>query len=98
MLGVMNMPYIKEEDRMKYQHDLMSLNARLTVNDEIPEGELNFLISTVIADLINHYGLNYANANKLMGVLECAKLELYRRLVAPYEDKKIDENGDVYNE
>ena len=44
MLGVMNMPYIKEEDRMKYQHDLMSLNARLTVNDEIPEGELNFLI------------------------------------------------------
>jgi hypothetical protein len=91
----MIMPYIKEEDRLKYQHDLMSLNARLTVGNEIPEGELNFLISTLIADLLKHYGLNYANANKLMGVLECSKLELYRRLIAPYEDTKVNENGDV---
>jgi hypothetical protein len=31
-------------------------------------------------------------------VLECAKLELYRRIVAAYEDEKIadPENGDVY--
>jgi hypothetical protein len=27
--------------------------------------------------------------------LECCKLEIYRRLVAPYEDKKKEENGDV---
>jgi len=32
------------------------------------------------------------------GVLECAKLELYRRIAAPYEDTKIEENGDVYSE
>ena len=31
-----------------------------------------------------------------MGALECAKLELYRRVAAPYEDVKIMENGDVY--
>jgi hypothetical protein len=30
-----------------------------------------------------------------MGVLESAKLELYRRKIAPYEDDKIAENGDV---
>ena len=34
----------------------------------------------------------------LIGVLECAKLELYRRVAAPYEDDKIDENGDVYQD
>ena len=28
--------------------------------------------------------------------LECAKLELYRRLAAPYEDEKRKETGDVY--
>jgi hypothetical protein len=31
----------------------------------------------------------------LIGMLECAKLELYRRSVANYEDEKILENGDV---
>ena len=30
------------------------------------------------------------------GALECAKLEFARRIVAPYEDAKIKENGDVY--
>jgi len=27
--------------------------------------------------------------------LECAKLELYRMIAAPYEDTKIKENGSV---
>ena len=34
--------------------------------------------------------------NAAIGVLECAKLELYRRVVAMYEDGKIKENGDVF--
>jgi hypothetical protein len=37
-----------------------------------------------------------ASADEVVGVLECAKLEIYRRIAAPYEDKKIVENGDVY--
>jgi len=32
----------------------------------------------------------------LPGVLENVKQEMYRRLAAPYEDKKAEENGDVY--
>lgn len=31
----------------------------------------------------------------VLGMLECCKMELYRRHVAPYEDEKIIENGDV---
>jgi hypothetical protein len=34
--------------------------------------------------------------NDVIGALECCKLELYRRMVAPYENTKIKENGDVY--
>lgn len=32
----------------------------------------------------------------VLGTLECVKLEFYRRVVAPYEDKKCAENGDAY--
>jgi hypothetical protein len=41
-------------------------------------------------------GLSYKNINQAIGALECAKLELYRRVAAPYEDKKALINGDVY--
>lgn len=30
------------------------------------------------------------------GVLRCAQLEMYRRMIAAYEDEKIKEKGDVY--
>jgi hypothetical protein len=31
-----------------------------------------------------------------VGAIECCKLEFYRRVAAPYEDRKIKTNGDVY--
>jgi hypothetical protein len=40
-------------------------------------------------------GENYQHFNDVLGALEGAKLELYRRRIAPYEDTKIVENGDV---
>ena len=33
----------------------------------------------------------------MVGVLECCKLELYRKLAAPYEDTKEMESGPVYD-
>jgi len=64
----------------------------------VPEtsGELNFIITDIClayrpADL-----RNYEHYNTIIGALESAKLEFYRRSVAPYEDKKIEENGDVF--
>tara|TARA_R110002096_G_scaffold70622_3_gene169274 strand:+ start:281 stop:559 length:279 start_codon:yes stop_codon:yes gene_type:complete len=90
------MPYIKPDDRLKYGHHLMSIKAGLSNHEEIPVGELNYIISTMIAELLENFGLNYSNGNKLIGVLECAKLELYRRMLTPYENQKIIDNGDVY--
>ena len=79
------MPYIEQKDR-------------LGVSVMIPEtpGELNYLITTLIREYILQKGLSYGTLNEVVGVLECAKLELYRRVAAPYEDQKCDENGDVY--
>lgn len=58
-------------------------------------GELNYLITKTCDNFIGSE-LSYSKINEVIGVLECAKLEMYRRLAAPYEDKKMSENGDVY--
>lgn len=60
-------------------------------------GELNYKITKLINDYITRQGgVKYQLINDVVGVLECAKLELYRRIAAPYEDKKKQENGEVY--
>jgi hypothetical protein len=40
--------------------------------------------------------LKFANLALVVGVLVCVTLELYRRVIAPYEDTKRAENGDVF--
>lgn len=90
------MPYIKKERRVELiQYDATGMYIR--TRDMISTGELNFAITSLVLDYANGLGnLSYITVNDVMGALECAKLELYRRLAAPYEDKKIQENGDVY--
>jgi hypothetical protein len=58
-------------------------------------GNLNYTITKIINAWLGHTP-NYAKYNEVIGVLECAKLELYRRKVSEYEDQKCRENGDVY--
>ena len=60
-------------------------------------GELNYAITRLVdAYLVRRGGIRYAHLNEVVGALECAKLELYRRLAAPYEDEKLRATGDVY--
>lgn len=84
------MPYIKPIARGEMERGFSPMNA----------GELNYSITKMIDDYIasREGGLAYGAINEVIGVLECAKLELYRRVAAPYEDKKIAENGDVYTD
>lgn len=83
------MPYIKQEDRDRFfEQDQLSKDNTA--------GELNFCISSLCREYIKAKGKSYAVLNEVVGALECAKLELYRRVAAPYEDEKIIENGDVY--
>ena len=81
------MPYIKQERR-----------TDATKKCPETEGELNWAITMLCQDYFGRKGLNYATINAVVGVLECAKLEIYRRLAANYENKKAEENGDVFLE
>jgi len=89
------MPYIKDEDRQAFDHFIEQLCEELEVED-FKAGEINYIISRIMNQALRGK-LNYAKINELIGVLECAKLELYRRVAAPYEDTKIRDNGEVYD-
>ena len=78
------MPYIKFKDR---EDAVTPMNT----------GELNFALTSIVSSFIACQGLTYAALNDAIGALECAKLELYRRVVGPYEDTKLQVNGDVYH-
>ena len=60
-------------------------------------GVLNYVLTRILLAFIGP-APTYTDFNAAIGALECAKLELYRRMVAPYEDRKCAENGDVYPE
>lgn len=85
------MPYIKPEDRMFFDEKISFKNNAIQT-----PGELNYFLTKIIDHYIFSHGKNYNSINDVIGVLECAKLELYRRIAAPYEDSKIQQNGDVY--
>ncbi len=80
------MPYVKQNDRKR-------LDAG---GSPKTPGELNYKITRLVDEYLTAEELSYARLNEVVGVLECAKLELYRRATAPYEDIKIAEEGDVY--
>ena len=82
------MPYVKKTERARLDGGGPAENA----------GELNYLVTRLVDGYLGRKGVSYANLNEVVGVLECAKRELYRRIVARYEDRKIadPENGDVY--
>jgi hypothetical protein len=81
------MPYIDGEARTRLEGGGRPTTA----------GELNYAITRIVDRyLMDKGGVRYAHLNEVVGALECAKLELYRRLAAPYEDEKMRESGDVY--
>ena len=79
------MPYITQEER-----DDLHINGWPSY---MSSGKLNYVITSLLLDTKPK---TYEHYNALIGVLECCKLEFYRRAVAVYEDKKIIENGEVY--
>jgi len=79
------MPYIKEEARWKYSPSEIASNV----------GELNYLLTQTCLKYLMK-GKSYQYYNDVIGALEACKLEFYRRACSSYEDKKIKENGDVY--
>jgi len=76
------MPYIKD-----YQREALVMDT---------PGQLNYELHMLIDSYILQRGdSKYSTYNDIIGALECVKQELYRRMIAPLEDIKIEENGDV---
>jgi hypothetical protein len=80
------MPYIPEAARGEIAAGRLTQTA----------GELNYVLTIIANNYLQRMGVNYQHINDVVGALEGAKAEFQRRVVAPYEDKKIAENGDVY--
>ncbi len=83
------MPYITPEKRKEIDHYINNMPSPLST------GEYNYAISRLIHHFIIEGGLCYTTLNAAVGILECAKQELLRTVVGPYEEKKKQQNGSV---
>jgi len=87
------MPYISRAERDELDPLLEPLiKALRRAPVERLDGRLNYVIYKM---LVNLYSERYFDYNRAMGVLTCVAHEFYRRRVAPYEDEKIRESGDI---
>lgn len=67
-----------------------------TVNTSATPGVLEYLFTRIAIQYLEAKGISHDHLNDVVGSFEGALAEFQRRVVAPYEDKKIVENGDVY--
>ena len=93
------MPYIKKDDRKRFDHEINILTGKLLmdengVKESTSPGELNYIVSSIVWKLFDCHP-SYTNGNALVGALECVKQEFIRRRLNDYEDEKITENGDL---
>lgn len=84
------MPYIKNTKSIRMRLTQIVHSFILNTNAMIT-GNLNYFLFKLAKDTCH----NYSDYAKFIGELECAKNEIERRLLNPYEDKKIEENGDI---
>jgi hypothetical protein len=87
------MPYVNQESRymLKQLTDMLEEAATF-----VQPGGLNYLITK----LVHAYweaNPQYSTIAIIDGVLANVAREFYRRVAVPYEDRKIAENGDVFN-
>ena len=95
------MPYVNEvvkKNMAPFIEDLIQFLEH--ENTVIQPGEFTYIIYRLM--LAHREGLRamigdhkYSSLAEILGCVESAKLEFYRRIVAPFEDLKITENGDV---
>ena len=84
------MPYIKKENRERIDPFVEELFDHLKTR-----GDMNYAITKLLHKYIKREGLRYRNLNDVIGIVECVKLELYRKVIANYENLKIEGNGDI---
>ena len=97
------MPYIKPEQRAKIDSDIKALAKKISdvAKEDGDEGAYAGLLNYAITRLslrvaINLFGkTRYKIGAMLTGVWSNVSQEFYDRIMRPYEDKQIKNNGDV---
>jgi len=82
-------PYIIEKNRSICELTYYSLTRVVGLLGI--KGTLNYILFRLAKQCCH----SYADYSNFIAELECAKLEIYRRQVAPYEQEAIKRNGDV---
>lgn len=90
------MPYVDASSRARLADITQTAKAHILPYG-CTVGELNYLITRLCRLYLERNGTSYTHVNDVVGALECAKLEFYRRVVVPYENEKWHQNGDVYD-
>lgn len=82
------MPYVDQDTRRR-------VDQRWCPNTP---GELTYAITRLVNEWLNlrKPEPDFERYSSAVGALECCKLEIYRRLIVPYEQKKCELNGDVF--
>lgn len=92
------MPYLKEEN--KFEIDTNGGNDIYNKFEKMkPEelaGAINYLNFKIVKTWIRANGKRYWILALIGGTLLFCIFEIYRRIVAPYEEECIEKNGDVY--
>ena len=82
------MPYIKQEDRA-----VMDMVVKTMADADVrANGDLNYIL---YAFCKRHINPSYNEYKNFCGELRQCATEIERRLLGPYENTKIEENGDV---
>lgn len=93
------MPYLTEDFKQEIEKagelGILADYLASLPEDKFP-GALNYVISQLIKKHLHTRGVTYFHLNNVVGSLECAKQEIIRRIVNPYEEQKCKDNGDVF--
>jgi hypothetical protein len=85
------MPYTLEAERLQEEE------LRKVATSLMHQGQLTWAISVLMDEYVLSGGIvSYSTLSRARAAAQDAADEWYRSVMAPYEDKKRAENGDVY--
>jgi len=84
------MPYISKSERDVLDPLIMKLGEKI-----VSDGQLNYVITRLCLRGLSFEYVNYGIYASTIGILETVKMEIYRRCVRPYENRKRRDHSDV---
>lgn len=94
------MPYIKYNRRQNILGYPDCYHDNVNIDQINTSGELTYVIVYLCIEFLirSSKSLDFDTLNDIPKVLNAAKDEYTRRILVPYEEKKCQENGDVFKE